>query len=392
MRLALNRERKGKFVPPQNNSLLVLNAGSSSLKFASFVDGRELVRGSVDQIGRRARFVLDRGQGQTVQAVQATTPSRAFGLLRAFLRKEKIVPDVIAHRIVHGGEKFYRPTKLTSSVLRQLKNLVSLAPLHMPANIQAVRLASRAWPLAAEWGVFDTAAYHHLPDRARLYSIPLSVAERWHIRKYGFHGISHQWAMREASKKLRRPVNRLNLVTIHLGAGDSMTRWQAGRAADTTMGFTPLEGLTMSTRSGDLDPMIPLFLQQHGWSLKKVIDMLQQRSGLFGITGLRDMRDILGAAGHGLPGWPRRSWTAGQRRHARLALDMFVYDIQRYLSSYLGLAPRTAAIVFTGAIGQNKYIQGQIIRSLPAARGYRVLTIPTDEERAIAVTVGNLVH
>ncbi len=191
-------------------------------------------------------------------------------------------------------------------------------------------------------------------------------------------------------KKLGWSNAAMNAVSLHLGSGDSMTLWKKGRAVDTSMGFTPLEGLTMSTRSGDLDPSIPMFLMRQGWALDRVEKLLQQQSGLFGLTGMRDMRDILGAAGQPVKGWPGSQWTAAQRKHARLALTMFIYDIERYLGAYLGQLNVKAPIILTGLIGCNPYIQHQL-RALPIAKGRRLIVVPADEETAIAVAVGHVV-
>ena len=349
-------------------SILVINAGSSSLKFSFFRGEKIILQGNLEGLAARSL-------------------PQAFKTLVLRLQEKKLTPDIVAHRIVHGGDVFTAPSPLTPRVLAALETLAPLAPLHMPSNLWAARAAMRVWPEAVPWAVFDTAAFAHLDPKVRLYAIPSTVANRWHIHKYGFHGISHTWALQQAAKILRKPKSSLQAVTIHLGSGDSITRWRSGKPEDTSMGFTPLEGLTMSTRSGDLDATIPLFLQEHGYSLPAVKKMLQQQSGLFGLTKLRDMRDILGAAGHPVPGWPKRSWTARQRANARLAVSMFVYDVQRYLSSYLGLLPQPRAIIFTGSIGKNRWVQREVIKGVPAAQGIRVLTIPTNEERAIAEDV-----
>lgn len=365
---------------------LVLNAGSSSLKFAAFNGRRKALVGIIDRLGPDAEIVL----GQRRERVPARTVAQALRVLRDVLRGRQLMPDVVAHRVVHGGGVYWRPTRVTPAVVRRLKGLTDLAPLHMPNNLQTIAAAQLAWPKAQHWGVFDTAAFHHLPATTQTYALPSAVRRRWRIRKYGFHGISHQWAFRQAARRLHRPPLQCDAVTIHLGAGDSMTLWQRGRPTDTSMGFTPLEGLTMMTRSGDLDPAIPLFLVRHGLSVDRVRHMLEERSGLFGLTGLRDMRDVLAAAGHPIPGWPRQQWTAHQRRQARLGLDIFLYDIQRYLASYLGQVNRRALIVFTGAMSKNTWLRRQILR-WPATRGHRVVVIPTDEEMAIATDVWRMV-
>ncbi len=357
------------------SSLLVLNAGSSSLKYAVLVPGRVIARGEIQQVGQRV------------------TLAQAIGKVRTTVAARQLEPRAVAHRIVHGGRTFVKPTKLTAAVRKKLTELIPLAPLHMPANLAGLAKARRAWPRAEQWGVFDTAAFHQLPDAARYYSIPKQLADTHGIYKYGFHGISHADVFHRAAKRLGSATAKLSGVTIHLGSGDSVTAWRRGRPIDTSMGFTPLEGLTMATRSGDLDPMIPLYLQsQLGWSVRQVSDLLQQRSGLFGLTGLRDIRDVLGAGGHPVPGWPRRRWTAGQRRHARLALAMFIYDIQRYLASYLGLLPQPKVIVFTGAVGQNAWVRSSVLGGVRRPPGIRILTLPTDEEHAIAEQVWPMLH
>lgn len=349
-----------------------------------------LLRGLIEPLGARAHMTVTVGRITTKTRVQAKDITAAVKLSQQVLRRHQLIPTAVAHRIVHGGGIFWRPTRLTSAVTNHLRQMTSLAPLHMPVNLVAVTMARRCWPRATQIGVFDTAAFHDLPQTVQWYPLPLSVSKKFHIRKYGFHGISHQWAMEQAAKTLKKPVSQINVVTIHLGAGDSVAVWRHGRPLDTSMGFTPLEGLTMSTRSGHLDSSIPLFLIEHGYSAKRVEDMLERQSGLLGLTGLRDMRDILAAAGHPVAGWPGRTWTSVQRTRARFALAMFIHDIQFYVASYLGQLDRCDAIVLTGSIGQNLYIQRQIVR-LPAARRLRCLTIPTDEEQAIATMVRRMV-
>ncbi len=333
----------------------------------------------------RQRGVIDHLAGQPAT-------SRALQRVLDSVERQSGRPQLVAHRIVHGGDVFWKPTKLSSGVIQRLQRLAVLAPLHLPINLRAVQLVRRRWPSVEQWGVFDTGLYHALPEPARLYSIPLSLARRYHIRKYGFHGISHAATFARACRRLGWSPRRVSGVTIHLGAGDSITAWQRGRPVDTSMGFTPLEGLTMATRSGDLDPFIPLYLQTRlGWSPTRVSRLLEQRSGLFGISGLRDIRDVLAAAGHPVRGWPRRVWKPTQRRHARLALRMFIYDIQRYLASYLGMLPQPRLIAFTGAVGNNPWIRQQVLRGVPIVRGLRVVSRPADEEGAIADAVRNVV-
>lgn len=278
---------------------------------------------------------------------------------------------------------------LTPAVLGSLKKLIRLAPLHEPANLAGVAFARRAWPKAKQWGVFDTAIYRALPEHVRTYALPRRTSRSLGIEKYGFHGTSHAWAFRMAAKKLGISRLKLSAVTIHLGAGASMTLWQNGRPTDTTMGFTPLEGLVMLTRSGDIDPAIPLYLQeQNGWSARRVDDLLVHHSGLVGLSGLKDMRDILAAVGKPVAGWPRPKLSATTRKNARLALDVFIYRIRRYLAAYLGMSEQPKVIVCTGPIAENRTIQKMILDALPAARGVRTLSVHADEEQAIVDQLG----
>lgn len=357
-------------------TILVLNVGSSSVKFAVAQGGEIILRGQAELSGARKKIS------------SSSTVRSALSQIQSLLKAEKLTPNVVAHRIVHGGQRYARPTKLTSTVLRYLHQLIELSPLHQPANLLGVDFAKSAWPRATEMGFFDTALYRHLSPSVRQYALPKKLAERLHIEKYGFHGISHRWALTQAAGKLRCPITKLSAVTLHLGSGASMTLWHNGRPIDTTMGFTPLEGLVMSTRSGDIDPAIPLYIQTKlGWSAARVNTMLEEHSGLVGISELKDMRDILSATGHQVPGWPRRAWPATTRAHAQLAIDIYSYHIRRTLAGYLGLLDHPRAIIFTGPVGENITIQKLLLRNLPAAKGIRSLTVPADEEQAIVDAV-----
>lgn len=372
--------------------VLVVNLGSSSLKFAVFRRRHPVLRGAIDHFGPQAHVTLTTPHGTSDRTMHLATTAGALRAMERMLQHLGLTPTDVVHRIVHGGTTFSRPTRLRSGQLRQLRRLVPLAPLHLPLALQAITSTTKTWATAKQWGVFDTAAYRHLPIVSRQYALPFDVVEKYHIYKYGFHGISHTWALQHGATQLGTSSARLNAVTIHLGAGCSMTLWRHGRPVETSMGFTPLEGLAMSTRSGDIDPAIPLYLQQQaGMSARRVTRLLEQESGLFGLTGLRDMRDILGAAGHPVPGWRSRRWTEAERDHARIAVAIFTHDIQRYLSMYLGLLPHVRAIIWTGAIGQNPWIRSQVLTGLPAAAGTRVLVVPADEEQAIADAVAPMV-
>lgn len=363
---------------------LILNIGSSSLKAAVAVGRRIVVRLTIDRFGRQAQIRIKTEQGAEQFTATIRDVRQALTILRGCLRVWHITPTRIAHRIVHGGQKYTGPTRLTPPVLRYLRTLVSIAPLHQPANLDGVAFSRRTWPRATHWGVFDTALYRALPAAVRTYALPHALTDRLHIEKYGFHGLSHTWAFSRAARALGRTARQTSAVTVHLGSGASMTLWADGRPRDTTMGFSPLEGLVMSTRSGDIDPAIPLYLQEHlGWTPRRVKDLLEHRAGLVGLSGLSDMRDLLVAAGHPVAGWPKRRWATAVRARARLALDVYCYHVRRALSAYLGLLPPTAAIVFTGPVGENRTIQRLVLADLPVARGRRRLTVHADEEQAL---------
>ncbi len=369
-------------------TLLVLNAGSSSVKFAVARGGKIFLRGGIDHLGRRAGVRLIAGRRTTYRTASIPNLRAAFSVVKAMLARSEIIPTEVAHRIVHGGQRYSKPTLLTPAALSYLYSLIELAPLHQPVNLMGVEFSKKMWSEAAEWGVFDTAIYRALPVRVRTYALPPNLTKRLHIEKYGFHGLSHGWAFRQAALKLRMTPHTLSAVTLHLGAGASMTLWRRGRPADTTMGFTPLEGLVMSTRSGDIDPAIPLYIQKRlGWSARRVGHLLEEHAGMIGLSGLRDMRDVLEAAGHHVHDWPDGRWNAVTKRRARRALEIFVYHVRRTLAAYLGLYGGVRAVVFTGPVGENRTIQHMILRDLPAARGMKVVTVHADEEQAIVDAV-----
>lgn len=368
--------------------MLVLNVGSSSVKWA-VARGRQVVfRAVIDSSGPRVGMRTGDGRRFRKQRAAVRSIQAALASVRRLIAERNLQPTIVAHRIVHGGKRMDRPARLTPAVLRYLRGLVPFAPLHQPANLLGVAFSRRAWPMAAQWGVFDTAPFRQLPLHVRTYALPRRLAARLQIERYGFHGTSHAWAFQQAARALRRAPRQCSAVTLHLGAGASMTAWRAGRPIDTTMGFTPLEGLVMATRSGSIDPAIPLFLQTRlGWSAQRVREVLEHESGWFGLTGQRDLRDVLGAAGHPVAGWPRRRWSTADRTRARLALEVYCYHVRRTLAGYLGLLAPAHAIIFTGPVGEHRTIQERVLRDLPAARRIRRVTVRADEEQAIVDAV-----
>ncbi len=366
-----------------SRTILTINAGSASVKFSVFQKRNCVVRGSIDHFGPQATIRLSAHRHQTSRKAPIHNSATAFTVVQKIVTHLHIAPTVVAHRIVHGGPRFSRPVKLTPTTIKYLHQLIDLAPLHQPVNLLGVAWAKKAWPKAVEWGVFDTAIYRAMSAKVKTYALPKTITKRLHIEKYGFHGLAHSWAFHQAAKKLHITPRKLSVVTVHLGSGASMTLWKHGRPIDTTMGFTPLEGLVMSTRSGDIDPSIPLYIQERlGWSAQRVGRLLEQHAGLLGISGLRDMRDVLVAAGHSVLGWPKRDWSKKTQRKAVLALAIYVYHVRRTLASYLGLL-KVQAIVFTGPVGTNPTIQKIVLNKFPAGQGLPHLTIVADEEQAI---------
>ncbi|GAA2043953.1 acetate kinase [Agromyces tropicus] len=330
--------------------VLVVNSGSSSLKY-QLVDvgaGTPLASGLVERIGA--------GPGPAAHTDAAGRTSRdevsvadhhaAFAwMLQAFAEHgpslESHAPVAVGHRVVQGGARFFEPTVITELVKINIDELSVLAPLHNPANLAGIVAAERAFPSVPHVAVFDTAFHQTMPPAAYLYALDRDVAERHRIRRYGFHGTSHRYVSRAAASFLDRPVEELKLIVLHLGNGASACAVDGGRSVETSMGMTPLEGLAMGTRSGDLDPAIVLHLQRRaGLGVDEVDDLLNKRSGMLGLGGHGDMRDLTEAA------------EAGDEA-ARTALDVYAHRIRSYVGAYAAQLGRVDAIVFTAGVGEN---------------------------------------
>lgn len=341
-------------------NILVINSGSSSIKYKLFAMPQEklLSGGLIEHIGEKGSPIRNHRQG-----------------LGQILKKiEKI--SCVGHRIVHGGEKFKYPTLINARVIKYIKSYFRFAPLHNPANLQGVLACKELLPRTAQVAVFDTAFYQTLPPAHFIYALPYSYYEKLGIRKYGFHGTSHQYVAEEAARILGKPLNRLRLITCHLGNGCSITAIKNGKSIETSMGFTPLEGLVMGTRCGDIDPAIVTYLmQKEDLSIKKVEEILNRQSGLIGISGIsNDMRTLEKAAVRG-------------HQQARLAIEIFIYRIRKYISSYLGIMAGADAVIFTAGIGEHqarirKMICQGLFKHLKGPP--EILIIPTNEELMIA--------
>ena len=322
--------------------ILVVNAGSSSLKL------RVLDRG--DTVVASADLLPPRGPEDTAPVLEAV---RGLGPL-----------DAVGHRVVHGGTAFLGPVLLDERVRSRIAALTSLAPLHQPKALTALDAVTEAVPDVPAVACFDTAFHARMPEAAATYALPAPWRQRWDLRRYGFHGLSHAYAARRATEMLGAAAEDLRLVTCHLGAGASLAAVRDGRSVDTTMGFTPLEGLVMATRSGSVDPGLVLWLADHvGMPPAELAATLEHRSGLLGLAGTADMREILGRA------------AAGDSR-ARLALDVYTHRLRREIAAMTAALGGLDAIVFTGGVGE----RSALIRSM-AAVGLGYLGVELDPAR-----------
>jgi len=347
--------------------ILVLNLGSSSFKYRVFDAAETLLAGGiVERIGElHSRHHHIGSGGEFEREVTAPTHREAFAHMRAALAADGLDAfSAIGHRVVHGGARFSAPVRVDAEVRAAIRELCELAPLHNPANLLGIELASEAWPHLDHVAVFDTAFHHTLPEHAYRYAVPEAWYREHHIRRYGFHGISHEYVAQRAARYLGKPLNELNLITLHLGNGASAAAICSGRSVDTSMGFTPLEGLVMGTRSGDLDPAIPLHVEHvTGMGWQAMDDVLNHECGLKGLTGVNDMREIL------------QRVEAGDAA-AKLALGVYCYRIRKYIGAYCAVLGRVDALVFTAGVGEN----APQVRSLACA-GLERMGIALDEPK-----------
>jgi len=363
--------------------ILVINAGSATLKFKifNFKDLKLVKEGIVERIGLMGSFIEINGQKE-INEVE--NHEQAFKLMVSKISNLKDKIALISHRIVHGGEEFTAPVLLTKKILMRLSNYNKLAPLHNPVNLSCIKASMKYLPSIPDAAVFDTAFFRTLPDYAYLYALPLKYYQRHKIRRYGFHGISHEYVAEQAALKLKKPLNQLNLITCHLGSGCSITAIKSGQAIDTSMGFTPLEGLVMSTRSGSIDPAIPLYLiRKLKMTEDEVNSLLNKHSGLFGLSGLMDMREILKKAGYKVPGFKFKDKTSQREKEiCKLTINLFIYNIKKYLGAYTAILGKVDALIFTAGIGERSAVIRNLI--LKGLAKYKILVIPTNEELMIA--------
>jgi len=359
--------------------ILVINTGSSSIKYELFdmAQQRRMASGLAEKIGEETGLLTHRrinpGEAPVLMSMEAAIPDHVTGMhcVADFLMdpergvikgREDIA--AVGHRVVHGGERFCSSTIIDKEVISAIRENIPLAPLHNPSNLIGIEVAASLFPNAPQVAVFDTAFHQTLPMRAFLYAIPFDLYEKYRVRRYGFHGTSHAWVAERAAIYLDRPLKDLNLITLHLGNGASMAAIKGGKSIDTSMGMTPLAGLVMGSRSGDVDPSLPLLLAGiSGMSLKDIDDLLNRESGLKGICGTNDMREVIGRM------------EAGDGR-AEMAIDLYTYRIRKYIGAYFAALQRLDAVIFTAGIGEN----APLIRDL-CCRGLNRLGIAVDPER-----------
>ena len=392
--------------------ILVLNCGSSSIKY-QFIDTEQkiaLAKGLVDRIGMTGAVLSHKRYNDdeikivgeildhtiAVEYVLGVMLSKNHGVI-----EQKSDIEAVGHRVVHGGETFSDSVLINDEVMKVLHDNIELAPLHNPANIKGIQAVSRTLPDTPQVGVFDTAFHVKMPPKAYLYGIPYELYKKYKIRRYGFHGTSHLYVSQMAARALGKPIEDLKIVTAHLGNGCSMSAVNHGKSIDTTMGFTPLEGLLMGTRSGDLDPSLILYIMsKEGLTLGEAATLLNKHSGLIGISGeSSDMREILAAM-------------KDDQKRSKYAFDIFCYKIKKYLGAYAAAKGGLDAFVFTGGIGENSpEVRAEVCKDLEFLgieidelkneekretistdnSRVKVLRIPTNEELVIALDTAKIV-
>ncbi|ROS78986.1 acetate kinase [Cellulomonas sp. PhB143] len=395
----------GSSVRGAHGSVLVLNSGSSSLKYQLVhpVGGEAIASGIVERIGESGP-----GHVKHTFAGNSTTRESPVADHDAALRLaiglfDEVGPSLaeadvraVGHRVVHGGARFGEPVLVTDEVLRQIRDLTPLAPLHNPANATGIEVARELMPDVPHVAVFDTAFFRTLPEAASTYAIDRAVAQQHGVRRYGFHGTSHQYVSGKVARVLGRPLEDLNQIVLHLGNGASASAVRGGEAVETSMGLTPLEGLVMGTRSGDIDPAVVFHLVRNaGMSIDEVDELLNKRSGIKGISGENDFREL-------------HEKIADGDRPAKLALDVYVHRLRKYVGAYAAVLGRVDVISFTAGVGENDdEVRAAVMAGLegfgfaidPERNAGRVkeprvispdwarttvMVVPTDEELAIA--------
>jgi len=382
--------------------ILIMNCGSSSVKFQLIdIEHEEvLAKGIVEKIGGSDAIINYQGKGEDKirEVLEVLRHEDAIGMITMLLLhprhgvlKHKKEIAGVGHRVVHGGEEFSKSVLITDPVKAAIEKFIQFAPLHNPHNLKGIKACERLLPDAPQVAVFDTAFHHTIPPKAFIYGLPYAFYQKLGIRRYGFHGTSHRYVAAKAAEILGRPAESLKIITCHLGNGASITAVEGGKSVDTSMGFTPLEGLIMGTRCGDLDPaLVPYIMEKENLSTKQIDSIMNKNSGMLGLTGTsNDMREILAEAGRGC------------EQH-RLAIEIYCYRVRKYIGAYMAALGGADAIVFTGGIGENAVpIRELTLKGMDSlgitvdpeknakhqtdigTGAVRILVIPTNEELAI---------
>ena len=386
--------------------ILVINAGSSSLKYHLYQmpDGKFLAKGNIDRIGKDdsvLSYYHGKKEKELSRAVRNHKDGFSLILKQLTDKSEGVIRDLseinaAGHRIVHGGAQYTSDILIDDNVVESLDELIDLAPLHNLPGVHCIQAARQMLPDIPQAACFDTVFHKTIPPAAYTYGLPREICEKYNIRRYGFHGLSHKYVSERAAEFLNISKDKLNAITCHLGNGCSITAIENGKSVDTSMGFTPLEGLIMGTRCGDIDPEIIFFLMDKGYEYKELARILNKESGLAGISGIsNDMRTLLKLAAQG-------------QEKAKLAIDVFTYRVKKYIGAYIAVLEHTNALVFTGGMGENSaQIRKLTCHGLThlgielddaqnndavnteacinsAASRIKVLVIPTNEEIVIA--------
>ncbi|KTD28790.1 acetate/propionate family kinase [Legionella maceachernii] len=339
-------------------NILTLNAGSSSIKYKAYQVNNEqlspLVSGLIEGIGESSGEWHHTKETKSSENHHFKTHEQAFAALAHKLYQDLADHPIqgVGHRVVHGGKQYFEPTIITSEVLTEIRALAKLAPIHNPVNAEGIEFAMQYYPEAVHVAIFDSGFHHTMPSYVRQYAINSDIATRYQIQRYGFHGINHEYVAQQAAFFLNKPLSSCHFITLHLGNGASACLIKNGQSIDTSMGMTPLAGLIMGTRCGDIDPAIVLYLQHQGMSRAEVDTLLNKRSGLKGIADENDMRKLVSRA-------------LARDESAKLAIDMYVYAIQKMIGAYYSQLSKLDALIFTGGVGENaSLIREKIITPL----------------------------
>lgn len=377
--------------------ILVLNCGSSSIKYQLLdMDTEELItKGLVERIGMKesvlkytvgdAQYIIEQDIGGHSAGISLVLDMISQGPHKVISSLSEI--SGVGHRVTHGGEKFSDSVVITDSVIEDIKACIPIAPLHNPANLEGIYACQRLMPKTTQVAVFDTAFHQTMPEKAYLYGLPYELYEKYSVRRYGFHGTSHRYVMEQTAKLMGKQPEELKLVVCHLGNGASVTAVKNGKSVDTSMGFTPLDGLIMGTRCGEIDPALVGFIMEHeDMTVKQVSRYLNERSGVLGLSGISsDFRDLEDAA------------IAGDER-AEMAINAFAYQVEKYIGSYIMAMNGVDAIVFTAGLGENSpYVRAKICADLDYLdsrldpvrneRGEKIRKITTDDSKVAVYIV-----